>query len=264
MNARTQVRHPTHDTNHEIWVECHIIAVDTSGMVTYIRVLPCSISKIKSRSTMRSFPKKIKESTCFWVPFTQAWAQERDDDTYDDFVRVNGKVNEWVRQENTKDLEAVRELRSVLLKKKKKNNNNNKKKNKTTTTPNKNTTVTSTTTTTSTPKKRSRSKSFESAERWKLQVTQPREQNMHSSSIFLHIASGGLKKNHDDDDDDEKEYPSPASMHDVPWIELHSGGDKKRKRVEASSTQGKEIQGDRKKLKALSVIIPPPPSAISS
>ena len=93
---------------------------------------------------------------------------------------------------------------------------------------------------------------------------------MHSSSIFLHIASGGLKKKHDDDhdddddDDDEKEYPSPASMHDVPWIELHSGGDKKRKRVEASSTQGKEIQGDRKKLKALSVIIPPPPSAISS
>ena len=259
MNARTQVRHPTHDTNHEIWVECHIIAVDTSGMVTYIRVLPCSISKIKSRSTMRSFPKKIKESACFWVPFTQAWAQERDDETYDDFVRVNGKVNEWVRQENTKDLEAVRELRSVLLKKK--NNNNNKKKNKTTTTPNKNTTVTSTTTTTSTPKKRSRSKSFESAERWKLQVTQPREQNMHSSSIFLHIASGGSKKSLEDDDE-EKEYPSPASMHDVPWIELH-GGDKKRKRVEASA-QGKEMEGDRKKHKTLSVIIPPPPPSVTS
>ena len=198
---------------------------------------------------MRSFPKKIKESTCFWVPFTQAWAQERDDDTYDDFVRVNGKVNEWVRQENTKDLEAVRELRSVLLKEKEEKKKNKKNKN-------------TTSTTTITPKKRPRSKSFEAAERWKLQVTQPREQNMHSSSIFLHIASGGSKKSLEDDDE-EKEYPSPASMHDVPWIELH-GGDKKRKRVEASA-QGKDMEGgDRKKHKTLSVIIPPPPSVTSS
>jgi hypothetical protein len=254
LDETYMIRHPKHEA-HEVWVECHIIAVDTSGMLPYIRALPCMISKLKSKTTIRTFPKKIKESTCFWVPFTESWVQERDQRNYESFIRVNSKFNEWVRQDNTEDLRAVRELR-----KKKKLKEEDKK---------------GTEKRLSIPKnKRTRSKSFEAAERWTHQVTQPHESGIHSSTMFLSI-SGGTKKQLTDDN--KPEYPSPASMHDVPWIELHgsssSSSNRKKKRkindggvvvvchreTNDQKEEGKdEAQKEKKKKPNLSVIIPPP------
>lgn len=223
-------------------------------MVTYVRALPCVASKIKSMSTERTFPKTIKENKSYWVPFTESWVRERNNMNYNNFIQIDRKINEWIIKEKTEDLKAAREKL---------------KKNLPTISKTKAKTVTkaSSENNTKTTFKRQRSQSFEAAERWTNHVTHPQESHSHSSSMFQRLAKLNVEKRNCGDgtksDDSSPEYPSPASLHDIPWMELKSSDKDHRdvnmpsKKKQKIGDEKTEIVGSFSSSSELRVIIPP-------